>query len=45
MLYIELLGQIRISCGEHRSAIALKRQSLILLAHFALARTARREKS
>ena len=41
MLYIELLGQIRISWGEHRSAIALKRQSLILLAHFALARTHR----
>ena len=41
MLYIELLGQIRISWGEHRSAIALKRQSLILLVHFALARTHR----
>jgi hypothetical protein len=41
VLYIELLGQIRISWGEHRSAITLKRQSLILLAHFALARTHR----
>jgi DNA-binding SARP family transcriptional activator len=41
VLYIELLGPIRISWGEHHCAIALKRQSLILLAHFALDRTRR----
>jgi DNA-binding SARP family transcriptional activator len=41
VLYIELLGQIRISWGEDRYAIMLNRQSVTLLAHFALGRTHR----
>lgn len=41
MLYIELLGQIRISWGTERCPIRLKRQSILLLGYFAISRAHR----